>query len=125
LNICDNPFPIDIIAVSPINNPKLQNGLLTDEDYDLTYMKIDTIFQIAQMKKHDSIILSAFGCGGDHNPIYQIIDIFNNCILRWKHSFKIIIFAVLSKEKINDKTLNQNTGLMDNYFYFKQCIKMK
>ena len=113
-NILKNPYYISFIASSSIKNPELINNKFREQDYITTFMKIDTIFQIAYLKNHDSIILSAFGCDKkSNNPKDQIVEIFNKCLKKWKKCFKIIVFAVPSGDKFND-----------SYGYFKENISL-
>lgn len=119
--ILDKPFHQSFIATAAIKNPDLDDNLFSDEDYKLTFMKIDTIFQIAQKKSFDSIILGAFG-SYYNNPIYQIVEIFNECIERWKNSFKMIIFAISQKSNIVGDNIAKNNIHCD-YTYYKNCIK--
>jgi len=89
----DFPVSLSFIAVASNHDPPLMEAHLMK--------KIKTIFQIALLNGHDSIVLSAFGCGvpfGFHNPHhiaylfkYAIITSFNGC-------FKKIVFAIIEDE---------------------------
>ncbi|RUP16545.1 hypothetical protein BC936DRAFT_139523, partial [Jimgerdemannia flammicorona] len=66
------PFTMDFIAVAAYRKPKLQNNCLSAEDAAKTRRKIEAIFAIALHKGHDSLLLSALGCGAFQNPPKQI-----------------------------------------------------
>lgn len=121
LDIIEKPYYVSFVASSPVPEPTLMNGRMTDEDYNLTFAKIDTIFQIGMSKGFDSIVLGAFGCDNLYNnPVYQIVGIFNKCLQRWKNSFKVITFAIPSIERIHGANYNKNT--VCNYEFFKKYI---
>lgn len=61
-----------------------------------TQRKMKAIFKIALENGHDSIILSAFGCGAYLNPPCHIAKLFHNLIdSEFKNLFKLIIFAII------------------------------
>jgi len=123
LNFLDKPFVISFVTVAPLKNPKLtSNGTLSQEDYRITYQKIDLIFQTALRKGYDSIVLSDFACGPSHNPINQIVEMFNHCISKWRKSFKFIVFAIESKDKVNGKYLLLQNPNFCNYKFFTQNL---
>ena len=87
---------ISFIAVAAIKDPQINNDShFTNDQSDLTKKKIELIFQIAMKENHDSIVVSALGCGAFHNPPNDIIDIFNEAIKKYKYYFKLITFAIL------------------------------
>jgi len=96
---------VDIISVAALKDPKLdQNNNFYKNQRILTKEKIETIFKFAIDNKYNTIILGALGCGAYHNPSHEIINIFNECIIKYGKNFKNIIFSVLSK---TDKNFNQ------------------
>lgn len=48
--------------------------------YELTKRKVRTMLRIARSNGHDSIVLSAFGCGAFRNPPREIAGIFQEVI---------------------------------------------
>ncbi len=120
LDFVKEPYYVSFVTASPIMKPVLMNGRMDENHYNLTFGKIDTIFQIGMSKGFDSLILTAFGCGIHGNPPYQIVEIFNRCIQRWKNSFKVIVFAIPSYERMYGK--NSNVNGVCNYQFFKKYI---
>lgn len=116
-NIITNPYQVSFVAMAAIKEPQLVKGEFTEDDYELTLKKIDTIFQIAFKKKHDSIVLSSFGCGDYRNPMNQMVDIFNICLKKWNGVFKAIYFAILST--------NRNGMNTDAFTYFQNNLQFK
>jgi uncharacterized protein (TIGR02452 family) len=73
----------------------------SDEVAEITKKKIETIFQVALKKGHDSLVLGSLGCGAFNNPQMRIIEYFNLAIRKYGQYFKNITFAVLSKRDPN------------------------
>ena len=94
---------VGMIAVAAIRNPYLQNGVYNAYDYNQMYSKIESIFKIALMNSHDSLVLGALGCGAFHNPPQEVAKIFKIMLDKYKKYFKYIGFAILVvKDKDND-----------------------
>lgn len=90
-------FYIDFIAVSPINKPNLTiTGHLNENDKDLTYCKIRSIFRVAKNNNYNQIVLGAFGCGIFRNNPFDIARIFKEVInsYEFKNVFIDIYFAI-------------------------------
>ena len=114
-NFIINPqefFRINIITATPITEPKLEDESMNIDDYILTKEIIENIFQTALQTNHDVLILTDFGCRDEKNPINDIVDIFNSCILKYGSIFKNIIFSIAVKE-ISDDAI---------YHYFNKNI---
>ncbi|CAF2424867.1 unnamed protein product [Rotaria sp. Silwood2] len=61
-----------------------------------TMKKMETIFKIALENEHDTVILSAFGCGAFRNPPRHIAKLFHTVISKeYSHAFKYIIFTIM------------------------------
>lgn len=121
LNFLRDPFYVSMIACAAVKDPVLLSGNFTDDDYDITFKKVESIFQTGFLKGHDCLILSAFGCGAYKNPKHQIVEIFNKCIIIYGHLFKFIVFAIITKEGMIGKYIcKQNNDC--NYSFFKQYI---
>ena len=82
-------------------NPKTiksQSGLnLHPEAKERAFKKIKSIFEIAKDQNHDSIVLSAFGCGAFGNPPNDIALLFKEAIEKYEYlfDFKYIAFAII------------------------------
>jgi len=123
LDFLKNPFYVSFIACAALKEPSLDNKCFYKEDYDKTFKKVEVIFQTAYLKCHDSVILSAFGCGAYKNPKDQMVQIFNKCMEIYSHLFKYIIFAILPKEKMNGRYITRQNDEC-NYLFFKNGIKL-
>lgn len=121
LNFLNKPYFVSFIACAGIKEPELIDGSFTSNDYELTLKKIELIFQISFLKGHDTLILSAFGCGAYKNPKHQIAEIFNKCISIYGHLFKFIVFAVLPKTDMIGKYICKQDDNC-NYSFFKNNI---
>ena len=123
--ILDKPFHVSIVATAPIENPILDNDMFTSHDYDITFMKIESIFQIAHKKSHDSLVLTSFTYNNP-NIIRETINIFNDCLMRWKKYFKVIIFAILSNDKKKNYGMPHNSQceyeIFKNYIYTNDLL---
>ena len=107
-------FRVALITATPISEPKLENDSFGLDDYISTKDTIENIFQVAIQHSHDVLILTDFGCTIDKNPISDIVDIFNICILKYGSFFKYIIFSINTTQQIQiDEAI---------YFYFFKNI---
>ncbi len=109
------PQKICIITCPSIRHPDLtQDGLFKyQNDIDTQYEKICSIFKTAIIHKHDSIVLSAFGCGAFKCPSKQVAELFKKAIYIYGHKFKTIIFAI--KQPIDAQSKN-------NYSIFNEIL---
>ena len=62
--LLDEPYNIPVISVAALSGPRIgADGLMLPEEKEITLDKMRTIFQIGIMQGHDSLVLSAMGCG--------------------------------------------------------------
>lgn len=101
-------FPVDMLAISVICNPKLIAKKFSESDYKITFEKIETIFKYALHNKNKNLILGAIGCGVFSNPPMEIISMYNICITKYNGYFENIIFAVKSIRDNNFKLFNEH-----------------
>ena len=104
----EKPYNIPVISVAALNNPRIdKNGMMYPEEAEITLDKIRTIFRIGMAQFHDSLVLSALGCGAFANPPKHIARLFHQVIEEdeFKDKFKLIDFAILD---------GYRTGLMHN-----------
>jgi uncharacterized protein (TIGR02452 family) len=100
--------PFDGLAIAGIRYPTLVNDKLSNDDYDLTKQKIETIFKFAIHNKNTNLVLGALGCGAFRNPPKDIVEIFNFCLEKYNGYFENIVFSVLSVNNDNYKIFNEN-----------------
>jgi hypothetical protein len=108
-----NTLPnISIITAQALYEPNLINNHLRTQDYADMLSTVEAIFQTAFYSGTEILILTDFGCREDKNPLSDIVRIFNNCLYKYGHLFKYIVFSIpiLTKEDI------------DNYNYFNEHI---
>lgn len=116
-NYLPNPEYISFISFPALNLNNPDNSKIKQSDIDsLTYDKIDAIFKIALLNKHDTIILSAFGCGAFGNDPTNVANIFKQVIVdrSYDKQFTNIIFAI-----IEDYNSEKHGG---NYQTFKEIL---
>lgn len=114
----------NFVAAAAISYPYiLQIDKVKVKDIELTYKKMNLIFEIAIHHNHDSLVLSAFGCGAYNNNTKVIIKIFNFLISKYRKFFRRIVFAIISKEDANLRYRN-GRDMQDNYSIFKRYIKV-
>ena len=99
--LLDQPYKASFIAVPAIFNPLLTKNsenqyMMAEKDQLLTKEKIRTIFKVAKKHNHETLILSAMGCGAFCNPPNQIARLFREVLLEkpYKTAFSKIIFAI-------------------------------
>ena len=94
----EQPYNIPVISVAALSGPRIgADGMMLQPEVDITLDKIRTIFRIGQAQFHDSLVLSALGCGAFANPPAHIAKLFHQVIEEdeFKNRFKIIVFAIL------------------------------
>lgn len=99
--LLNQPYKASFVAVPAIYNPLLlknSKGLYEMEEADqtLTKEKIRTIFKIATKHDHQTLILSAMGCGAFCNPPNQVARLFREVLEEsaYRTAFSKIIFAI-------------------------------
>lgn len=105
---------ISMVACAAIRNPKLIHGIYSAGDYQLMSDKIESLFMLGIEKKHDSLVLGAFGCGAFHNPPDEVASIFSLMVKKYGKYFKKIGFAILIVKPTDNENLD----------YFKQIFKL-
>jgi uncharacterized protein (TIGR02452 family) len=101
----DKLVPVSCLAIPALRNPKLSTQDTVDgvakyahtEDYQIMQEKIESVFRIALLHGHDSMLLGALGCGAYHNPPEQVAEIFKDMVAKYDGYFKRIVFAVLTR----------------------------
>lgn len=86
-------YRVNLISASPIQ----QDGpvdKMSSCDYIKTCTIIENVFQIAIGQDHEVLILTPFGHEEDNNPIEDIIQIYNFCIMKYGHKLNKIIIAI-------------------------------
>ena len=96
----NRPFDVACIAVPFVRNPVTVNGRLNAVDELITEQKINAIVELAVRHGHDSLLLSAGGCGVFNNPPHQIAEIFAR-VLQQRPCGLHVVFAILS---VRDRT---------------------
>ena len=92
------PYNIPVISVAALNGPRIdKEGMMYPEETEITLDKIRTVFRIGQAQFHDSLVLSALGCGAFSNPPKHIAKLFHQVIEEdeFRNTFKLIDFAIL------------------------------
>ena len=98
----DKSYNIPVISVAALSGPRIgADGLMLQPEADITLDKIRTIFRIGMANFHDSLVLSALGCGAFANPPAHIAKLFHQVILEdeFRDKFKLIDFAILDGYK--------------------------
>ena len=96
--LLDDPRNIPVISVAAISGPGITpEGNLYPEDEALTWEKMRTIMRIGLDNGHDSLVLSAFGCGAFSNPPAAIARLFHETLLEkeFRDRYRLVDFAIL------------------------------
>ena len=91
-------YNIPVISVAALSGPRIgPDGMMCKEEADITLDKMRTIFRIGYAHGHDSLVLSAMGCGAFANPPAHIAKLFHQVIEEpeFKGRFRLIDFAIL------------------------------
>ena len=108
--LLDEPFKAAVISVASLNyNPKhghntLDNGNIPEADKPILKEKIRTILRIGALKKHDSLVLGALGCGAFCTPPAQMARLFHQVLdeQEFQGRFKKIVFAIIDSPSSNN-----------------------
>lgn len=97
----ETPFLLSFIACAALTNPPLlrskQRGFfMVDDAVERMQAKIRTILAVAAAHGHDSLVLSAFGCGAFCCPPNQVAELFKQVMAEepFEGRFKSIFFAI-------------------------------
>ena len=99
--LLNEPFKISVISVAAINSPDLEeiDGKIKIAEHLIEHEKekIRTILRIGINFNHDSLVLSAFGCGAYKTPPKHMAELFKEVFEEdeFKNHFKLIVFAII------------------------------
>ena len=94
----ETPYNIPVISVAALSGPRIgSDGMMLPQETEITLEKMRTIFRIGMANFHDSLVLSAMGCGAFANPPVHIAKLFHQVIEEdeFKNAFRLIDFAIL------------------------------
>lgn len=88
-----------MITCAGIRQPRLINGMLSEEDYSTLLLRIERILSVAISHGHRNIVLGALGCGAFRCPVYDVVCAFKQVIAKYSTYFEKMIFAVLEDSR--------------------------
>jgi uncharacterized protein (TIGR02452 family) len=99
----EDTYEIGVVTAAAIKNPRVENGKLVPCVVDILKNKIRQILDIALENGHDSLVLSAFGCGAYKTPPTEMARLFKEVLSkdRYKNAFKAISFAIIDVKSTN------------------------
>lgn len=108
--LLDEPFRAAVISVASLNyNPRhghnqLENGNIPESDKPILKEKIRTILRIGALKKHESLVLGALGCGAFCTPPAQMARLFHQVLSEKEFvgRFIKIVFAIIDSVSSNN-----------------------
>lgn len=118
------PYPqtLSFIACPGLRHPSLlQGNTLRVEDMELLTRKIETIFQVGYLYKHDCLVLGALGCGAWNNPPTEVATIFKYVCQKWDGVFKKVVFACF-EINTRDYIVKPKNAHISNYNVFKDVL---
>jgi len=118
---------ISIIASPAINGPKTDYNITNYTDkhqIKQTKDKIKMMFKIAYQNNHDSLVLSAWGCGAFKNPPQAMAQLFKEVIEEYNGCFKEIVFSILQMNKTSWHPLMTSNQKPNNIEIFKNILSI-
>lgn len=117
--LLEEPYKIGVVSVAAVKNPRVENGKLVPWVVDTLKCKIRQILDIALENGHDSMVLSAFGCGAYKTPPTEMARLFKEVLStdNYKNTFKAISFAI-----INVKSTNGEHNPQGNFEPFREAF---
>jgi len=99
----EEPFKVGVVSVAAVKNPRCENGKLVPWVVDTIKCKIRQILDVALENGHDSLVLSAFGCGAYKTPPTEMARLFKEVLSSdtYKNVFKVIHFAIINLKSTN------------------------
>lgn len=108
-SLCEDTYKVGIVSVAALNfhekhgkNREYQapDGGFTAEGEEVMRNKIRTIYRIALVNGHDSLVGGAFGCGVFRLPIDKVATMFHEILNEdeFKNKFTEVTFAILDKD---------------------------
>ncbi|CAM4742999.1 unnamed protein product [Rotaria magnacalcarata] len=105
------------LAMAAYRDPKLDRNMLAGKYAVGMRKKIENIFAIAYHHRHQSLVLSAIGCGAFKNPPEHVVQLFRSVIEQYAGFFKLIIFAI-----IDDHNSGSHLNPEGNFKPFKEAL---
>ena len=102
--LLEEPFETAVVTLAAVKNPRLnEDGTLVAWVENTIKNKIRQILDIALENGHDSIVLSAFGCGAYKTPPTEMARVFKEVLSEenYKNAFKTICFAIIDLKSTN------------------------
>ena len=111
--LMENPYQVAVIICAALNlNGRYAlkltpDGHLPQRAKEITANKVRTIFRIALMHGHDSLVLGAFGCGAFKNPPAEIAKLFHEVMEEpeFKNKYRLITFSIIDDHNSNNRNL--------------------
>lgn len=117
--LMSEPKKLAMIACPAIRHPNITRDCLyfvEESDKILMKKKIEMILKTAIKHGHDSLVLSAHGCGAWCCPPLQISELYREVINKYQRYFQIIIFAILRNPLLQ-------IGTQNNFDIFKKILE--
>jgi uncharacterized protein (TIGR02452 family) len=113
-SLLEDTYKVGIVSVAALDfNEKHGKNLeyqaskdgFTTEGEEIMRNKIRTIYRIALVNGHDSLVAGAFGCGAFRLPADKVAALFHEILneAEFKNKFKELVFAILDKDGENGK----------------------
>ncbi|CAF4269033.1 unnamed protein product, partial [Didymodactylos carnosus] len=103
------------LAMAAYRHPPLDGNMLSPKYAVGMRKKIENVFAIAYHHNHDSLVLSALGCGAFKNPPDHVAKIFRSIIEQYAGFFHLIVFAI-----IDDHNAGQESNPKGNLLPFQR-----
>lgn len=120
-------YDLSFIACPAIRKPEIKGGKLNDEDRKIFIRKIRNILNVAYHNDHDSVVLSALGCGAWEGPQEDIARIFKKVIYDYMGVFRNINFAILEVSKsdyiVKNSNLDKSNFKIFHKIFYKEGSK--
>jgi uncharacterized protein (TIGR02452 family) len=117
------PEYLSVLSMAALRHPKLVKDLMINEkDANITKEKIRRMFKISLENGHDSMVLSAFGCGAFGNPPKHMAMLFKSVTEEFEGCFDCISFAIFNDHN-SGKSHNKEGNLKPFEDVFNQKSK--
>jgi len=114
------PEQISLVCIPPVMKKcgpsDTERPELSPSELELVKKKLATVLLIALAHGHDSVVLTAFGCGYANNRPNQIAQAYVDVIKDFRSCFSNIVFSVIDNQQSKKRNPEGNIGPFEAAF---------
>lgn len=109
-------LPLSFVAIKPVIQQQRQ-AQLHAKVAETMKKKIEVALQVADVKGHQVLLLTAFGCGTNKNPPKDVAQIFHDVCKNWtSKNLRALVFVMKPSHAKQDKIAQAFLSLFQSNF---------